>query len=56
MSYQSGMPENIDAVIGFARPNTNILLAPDKTPRDHEYYLEAIGKTSIEPMFSTRYR
>ena len=56
MSYQSGMPENIDAIIGFAKPNYNILLAPDKTPTDHQYYLDAISKSSNQNMFSTRYR
>ena len=38
------MPKNIDAIIGFARPDDNLLLAPDQTPRENEYYLAALKK------------
>ena len=44
ISYQNGMPKKIDAIIGFARPDDNLLLAPDQTPREHEYYLAALKK------------
>lgn len=56
ITNQNGMPDKIDAILGFARPKHDIRLAPERTPRQYDYYLQAISESSEEAMFSTRYR
>ena len=46
INSQDGMPDDIDAIIGFARPDKDIMLAPKKTPKDHDYYLKAISESA----------
>lgn len=48
------MPSNVEAIFGFAREQ-NMKLAPNRTPKDHDYYLTALAG-SEEPTFSTRFQ
>ena len=55
ISEESFLPEDVDAILGFARPDQDMLLNPSATPKDRDYYLTALG-AGEETMFSTRFR
>ena len=49
------LPQGIDAILGFARPDQELRAAPKLTPDEHDFFLSALGESN-EKMFSTRFQ
>ena len=56
LSSQSGLDESVDAIIGFARPNEKMLLAPEQQLSSSTYFLQALEDAGEPTFFSTRFQ